>query len=94
MIYPDKSMIDDVLFRLHGWTICRLPDYHTIRDRMLFVHHNVCKKTIRFGPDAIPPTKNEISWLKGEPPMCWTCTEIIPEEIQALMNLHEWDKND
>ena len=93
MMYPDGSMIDDVVFRLNGWTICRLPDYHPIRGRNVFVHHNTCQqKKTRHTLDA--GTKNEISWLKGEPPECWTCDEVIPEEIQALIHLHEWDKND
>ena len=30
------------------------------------------------------------SWLATEPPWCWNCEIQIPEEIQALVVLHEW----
>ena len=85
-------MIDDVVFTLNGWVICRLPDSHHIRDLKVFVHHKTCQQTRKNERD--PTTKNEISWLRGEIPVCWTCTDVIPDEIQALIYLHEWDKYD
>ena len=83
-------MIHNVLFKINDWTICKLPDDHIIRDLALFVHHAVCPNTRVRDEDA----KNEISWLRGELPLCWTCNTPIPDEIQALMHLHEWGKAD
>ncbi len=82
-------MTREVIFTLGDWSVCKMIEvnYKMIN---VFAHHTTCKE-IKVGND---PDKDasEISWLVVDiDPICYACYFSVPDEIQALMQLHEWD---
>ena len=75
------------LFTHKDWAIAKFLDPKTIPGLDCFAAHISCEKPKMYSDN----TKNEVSWLVHEPPHCWACNESVPDEIQALLRLHEWD---
>ena len=76
-----------LVFKLDDWSVCRLPEEQTIQGVDLFANHEPCHSSIKYTDD----THNDISWLVNEDPKCWMCKCPVPDEIQAIIHLHEWD---
>ncbi len=76
------------VFELKDWTIARLDEPRGVPGLDLFANHYTCTQPIMYSDS----TRNEVSWLSHEPPVCWACEAPVPDEIQALLKLHEWDK--
>jgi len=82
--------ITEHLFTHNNWAIVRFLDPKTIPGLDVFATHITCEKPKMYNDN----TKNEVSWLGHEPPVCWACNVSVPDEIQALLHLHEWNTNE
>ncbi len=69
------------VFEIKDWTLCKS---ETQSPRGLYATHLNCVKTNGFVKDT------SLAWLEEESPKCWICGNKVPDEIQALMYLHEW----
>ena len=81
------------LFELGDWSICKASEEDVENGTNLYGIHLTCKQET--GQEYMKDyTQNDnVSWLTGENPAnCWNCNTDVPEEIQALMHLHEWEK--
>lgn len=77
----------NLVFKLDDWSVCRLTGEQRIYGVGLFAMHKSCTSSIKY----TNATHNDISWLVHEAPKCWMCKCPVPDEIQALIHLHEWD---
>ena len=66
------------LFKLKGWEI-RNNENEELHNVKVTGHHLNCSSK----------NQAEVSWFANEPPTCWNCESKVPDEIQALMYLHE-----
>jgi len=83
------------LFKYRGWAIFHAGEEDKENGTNLYGIHLTCKKEA--GQEYIhdPHENDNVSWLSGEdPPNCWNCNAKVPEAIQAIMALHEWDTPD
>lgn len=76
------------LFTLGDWSICKMPKDKNRPIIKIFAHHITCKEATE--PHEEKDT-SDISWLKHEEPKCYCCSSPVPDTIQGLMQLHEWD---
>ena len=86
----NKSILKWTVLTLNDWSICRPPTRLYLVDCVCsFAHHIICgtRKDLHH-PESLAA---KVSWLAGDAePKCWCCHAVVPEEIQALINLQEW----
>ena len=83
------------LFRYKDWGLFRASEVDQHDGYTVYGIHMTCKSL----PKEIAQGNYEdigadVSWLIGELPVCWNCNQKVPEVIQGLITLHEWDTND
>ena len=69
------------LFEYKDWILC---ESQTKSDRGLYATHLNCDND---------DNDTGLAWLSEEPPVCWICNVKVPDEIQGIMHLYEWDNN-
>ena len=83
------------VFELNDWVLCKS---QTKSPRRLYAKHlNCIKEGEVVGKTRENGTRinqdTEHAWLEEEPPVCYNCNNAVPDEIQTLMYLHEWNTN-
>jgi len=79
------------LFELDGWALYKSST--EISSINMYGVHLTCRPSNPEGMNKNFPM-SDFSWLPEEPPKCWNCNIEVPDEIQAIMHLHEWGTND
>ena len=70
----------EVVFELDGWTLER-------RDNHMITRHTCAQRSI-WSEQAV---RKVFVYVEADQ-NCWRCSEPIPEGIQAVYRLHEWDR--
>ena len=73
------------VFEINDWALCKS---QTTSPRGLYAKHLNCAKN----KTSAAIKDCELAWLEEESPKCYICGIKVPDEIQTLMYLHEWDK--
>ena len=87
--------MDKPLFRYRAWAIFKASEEDIENGTNVYGIHMTCKKEA--GKEFLNDLalNENVSWMTGEnPPKCWNCHVKVPDPIQALIHLHEWDNND
>ena len=71
------------LFKLKDWEILEYTPY-LLDHSYLVAHHTTCPT-----PSG---SSSCVSWFSSNKPECRDCYEHVPDEIQALVKLNNWDK--
>jgi len=80
----------DTLFTIKDWKIMRYGP-----DGKAYGHHINCKRNLRNPGFSEPEEEIDcVDWGRIDDPVCHYCNQDVPEEIQALIHLNEWDTPD
>jgi len=86
--------VTDAIFRHKEWGIFRATKENAQGGFKLYGIHMTCKSDVGQKYSGVQDIGSDVSWLNGEDPVCWNCHHKVPDPIQGLISLYEWDNND
>ena len=88
------SAVINPIFKYRDWAVFRASPRDIEQGTGVYGIHMTCKN--KYGTEYLedPNENDNVSWLAGERPICWNCQFKVPDPIQVLMVLHEWNNPD
>ena len=84
-------MISPPLLELGDWGIFKAHPKEAVSNVGLYAIHLTCLGDLAHEYLNDQNAIDNVSWIRGEAGGCWNCKNPVPDEIQALMTLHDWN---